>query len=164
MLGWSDSRSGWGACDGSSSWHGRARGGAFDAGMRGRGPRRCLHPGRQIEPADVGDGERPAPHNARQYPTQPDTFAAEVAEKCLITAFLTAILATHHDSRRHAVWLPSRYPSDDDMAKALTDLTIAKLKPGSARREIPDRTPLLYLIVQPTGRRRFALRYRFDGK
>src|SRR5262245_279068 len=50
------------------------------------------------------------------------------------------------------------------MARALTDLAIQKLKPGPSRREIPDRTPLLYLIVQPTGRRRFALRYRFDGR
>ena len=50
------------------------------------------------------------------------------------------------------------------MAKALTDIAIAKLKPGPTRREIPDRTPLLYLIVQPTGRRRFALRYRFNGQ
>jgi len=50
------------------------------------------------------------------------------------------------------------------VAKALTDIAIAKLKAGPTRREIPDRTPLLYVIVQPTGRRRFALRYRFDGK
>jgi integrase len=50
------------------------------------------------------------------------------------------------------------------MAKALTDIAIAKLKPSPTRREIPDRTPLLYLIVQPTGRRRFALRYRYDGQ
>jgi integrase len=50
------------------------------------------------------------------------------------------------------------------MAKALTDIAIQKLKAGPTRREIPDRTPLLYLIMQPTGRRRFALRYRFDGR
>src|SRR5262245_93449 len=50
------------------------------------------------------------------------------------------------------------------MAKALTDIAIQRLKPGSTRREIPDRTPLLYVVVQPTGRRRFALRYRYDGK
>jgi integrase len=50
------------------------------------------------------------------------------------------------------------------MAKALTDIGIAKLKSGPVRREIPDRTPLLYVIVQPTGRRRFALRYRFNGR
>jgi integrase len=50
------------------------------------------------------------------------------------------------------------------MAKALTDIAIAKLKPGPTRREIPDRTPLLYLLIQPTGRRRFALRYRYDGQ
>jgi integrase len=50
------------------------------------------------------------------------------------------------------------------MAKTLTDIAIYKLKAGPTRREIPDRTPLLYLILQPTGRRRFALRYRFDGQ
>jgi hypothetical protein len=50
------------------------------------------------------------------------------------------------------------------MAKALTDIAIAKLKPSPVRREIPDRTPLLYLVIQPTGRRCFALRYRYDGQ
>jgi integrase len=50
------------------------------------------------------------------------------------------------------------------MATALTDISIRKLRPGSTRREIPDRTPLLYLIVQPSGRRRFCLRYRIHGK
>src|SRR5262245_48935800 len=50
------------------------------------------------------------------------------------------------------------------MAKALTDIAVQRLKPGSIRREIPDRAPYLYLIVQPTGRRRFALRYRIDGR
>jgi integrase len=50
------------------------------------------------------------------------------------------------------------------MAKALTDIAIQKLKSGPVRREIPDRMPLLYLILQPTGRRRFALRYRFNGQ
>jgi integrase len=50
------------------------------------------------------------------------------------------------------------------MAKAFTPIGIEKLKAGAERREIPDRTPLLYVIVQPTGRRRFALRYRFHGR
>ena len=50
------------------------------------------------------------------------------------------------------------------MAKALTTKAVENLRPGSARREIPDRTPLLYLIVQPSGRRRFCLRYRVHGK
>jgi integrase len=45
----------------------------------------------------------------------------------------------------------------------LTDIGIRNLKPGAVRREIPDRTPLLYLVVQPSGRRRFVLRYRFHG-
>jgi integrase len=50
------------------------------------------------------------------------------------------------------------------MARALTDIAVYKLKAGPIRREIADRTPLLYVIVQPTGRRRFALRYRFNGQ
>jgi integrase len=50
------------------------------------------------------------------------------------------------------------------MAKALTDISIKSVRAGPARRELPDRTPLLYLVVQPSGRRRFCLRYRFDGK
>jgi integrase len=49
------------------------------------------------------------------------------------------------------------------MAKALTDISIRKLRPGPTRREIADRTPLLYLVVQPSGRRRFCLRYRING-
>src|SRR5262245_10266428 len=50
------------------------------------------------------------------------------------------------------------------MAKALTDIGIQKLKPGATRRETPDKVPMLYVVVHPTGRRRFVLRYRFDGK
>jgi integrase len=47
--------------------------------------------------------------------------------------------------------------------KALTDIAVRNLKPSAVRREIPDRTPYLYVIVQPSGRRRFCLRYRFNG-
>jgi integrase len=50
------------------------------------------------------------------------------------------------------------------MAKSLTDIAIQRLKPGEARREIADIAPLLYVLVQPTGRKRFALRYRFNGQ
>ena len=49
------------------------------------------------------------------------------------------------------------------MAKALTDIGIKNLRPAAIRREIPDRTPLLYLILQPSGRHRFVLRYRIHG-
>ena len=50
------------------------------------------------------------------------------------------------------------------MARALTSKAVENLRPGPARREIADRTPLLYLIVQPSGRRRFCLRYRIHGR
>jgi integrase len=50
------------------------------------------------------------------------------------------------------------------MARALTDVSIRNLRPAAQRREIPDRTPLLYLVLQPSGRRRFVLRYRVHGQ
>jgi integrase len=51
------------------------------------------------------------------------------------------------------------------MAKVLTQIAIAKLKPGPARREIPDgHTRGLFLIIQPTGKMGWALRYRFHGR
>ena len=51
------------------------------------------------------------------------------------------------------------------MAKELTAIAIAKIKPGPVRREIPDgRVAGLYFIVQPSGKRSWAVRYRFGGK
>jgi len=50
------------------------------------------------------------------------------------------------------------------MGRALTAKSIENLRPGSARREIADRTPLLYVVLQPSGRRRFVLRYRIHGQ
>jgi hypothetical protein len=51
------------------------------------------------------------------------------------------------------------------MAKELTTITLEKLKPGPARREIPDcRVGGLYFIVQPSGKRSWAYRYRLAGK
>ena len=51
------------------------------------------------------------------------------------------------------------------MAKGLTDVTIRNLKPGPARREVPDHAARgLYLVVQPSGVKTFAVRYRFLGK
>lgn len=48
------------------------------------------------------------------------------------------------------------------MAKrGLTDLAIRNLKPSAARREIPDRGGL-YVVVQPSGVKSFAVRYRFN--
>ena len=51
------------------------------------------------------------------------------------------------------------------MAKALTAKLIENIRPGTARREVPDaRTPGLYLVVQPSGAKSWAVRYRHDGK
>jgi integrase len=51
------------------------------------------------------------------------------------------------------------------MAKDITQVAIDKLKPGSCRREIPDgHTRGLLLLVQPTGKMSWALRYRFHGR
>lgn len=51
------------------------------------------------------------------------------------------------------------------MAKPLTQIAIDALKPGAARREIPDgKVSGLRLILQPSGAASWALRYRFTGK
>jgi len=48
------------------------------------------------------------------------------------------------------------------MSKRLTDLAIRNLKPGPTRQEIPDHGGL-YVVLQPSGRRGFCVRYRFNG-
>ncbi len=51
------------------------------------------------------------------------------------------------------------------MAKALTDASLRSLRPGAARREIPDgKIGGLYYVVQPSGATSWALRYRHLGK
>jgi integrase len=45
----------------------------------------------------------------------------------------------------------------------LTDVKIRSLKPGPKRREIPDGSGL-YLVLQPSGARGFAMRYRRHGR
>jgi integrase len=51
------------------------------------------------------------------------------------------------------------------MAKHLTAIAVANLKPALVRREIPDPGARgLYVVVQPSGRKGFAVRYRFNGK
>lgn len=51
------------------------------------------------------------------------------------------------------------------MAKALTTKTIEAAKPGDHRREIPDPALSgLYLVLQPSGAKSWALRYRYAGK
>jgi integrase len=47
----------------------------------------------------------------------------------------------------------------------LTNLSVANLKPGCVRREVPDPGQRgLYVLVQPTGAKSFAVRYRFGGR
>jgi len=46
----------------------------------------------------------------------------------------------------------------------LTDVAIRNLKPGKERREISDGGTGLYVVVQPTGARSYAVRYRFGGQ
>jgi len=51
------------------------------------------------------------------------------------------------------------------MTKRLTTIAVAKAKPFERRREIPDPgCPSLYLIIQPSGAKSWAVRYRFNGK
>jgi hypothetical protein len=50
------------------------------------------------------------------------------------------------------------------MAKALNVRTVEVMKPGTERREIPDGLlPGLYLVIQPSGSRSWAVRYRHHG-
>jgi hypothetical protein len=49
------------------------------------------------------------------------------------------------------------------MSKRLTDISIRNLKPRATRREVPDGNGL-YVIVQPSGKKSYAVRYRYAGK
>jgi len=51
------------------------------------------------------------------------------------------------------------------VAQGFTDISIKNLKAGAARREIPDPGCAgLYLVLQPSGARSWAVRYRHAGK
>jgi integrase len=51
------------------------------------------------------------------------------------------------------------------MPTALTARKLETIKPGKSRREIPDGyLPGLYLVLQPTGERSWAVRYRHHGR
>jgi integrase len=51
------------------------------------------------------------------------------------------------------------------MAKGFTDIAIQNLKAGDTRREVPDPGCAgLYAIIQPSGKKSFAVRYRHEGK
>ena len=61
--------------------------------------------------------------------------------------------------------LPPSYPAGGSPVKALTDIAIRNLKTNGVRREIPDPGCRgLYVVVQPSGARGFAVRYRLAGK
>jgi integrase len=49
------------------------------------------------------------------------------------------------------------------MAKRLTALGLANIKPGHQRREISDGGSGLYFVIQSSGRRGWCVRYRFAG-
>lgn len=51
------------------------------------------------------------------------------------------------------------------MAQVLTAKSVEAMKPGADRREVPDAAfPALYLVVQPSGAKSWAYRYRVGGK
>jgi integrase len=51
------------------------------------------------------------------------------------------------------------------MAQTLTARTVESAKPGKVRKEIPDaHMPGLYLVLQPSGARSWAVRYRSSGR
>lgn len=51
------------------------------------------------------------------------------------------------------------------MAARLTDISVRNAKAGATRREIPDGGCRgLYLVIQPSGKKSWAVRYRHDGK
>jgi integrase len=51
------------------------------------------------------------------------------------------------------------------VAKRLTDVAVRNFKPGAKRREIPDGgCRSLFLVLQPSGRKSWAVRYRFGGR
>ena len=51
------------------------------------------------------------------------------------------------------------------MAKVLTAAAVEKTKPGATRQEIPDaRMQGLHLVVQPSGAKSWAVRYRLNGR
>jgi integrase len=51
------------------------------------------------------------------------------------------------------------------MRKALTDIAVRNLRAGKTRLEIPDPGARgLYVVIQPSGMKSFAVRYRFGGR
>src|SRR5580704_12957297 len=55
-------------------------------------------------------------------------------------------------------------PEVPPMAKTLTAIAVANARPGAQRREIPDGgCRSLYLVVQPSGVKSWAVRFRYRG-
>jgi integrase len=51
------------------------------------------------------------------------------------------------------------------MARGFTDIEIRNLQAGDTRREVPDPgASNLYVVIQPSGKKSFCVRYRFNGK
>ncbi len=51
------------------------------------------------------------------------------------------------------------------MAKVMTETAVSKFVKGATRQEVPDAlVPGLYLVVQPSGKKSWAVRYRVMGK
>jgi integrase len=60
--------------------------------------------------------------------------------------------------------LPDSYPLGHLPMAKMTARSVETIKPGTARREVPDGyLPGLYLIVQPSGAKSWAVRYRHNG-
>jgi integrase len=69
-----------------------------------------------------------------------------------------------YDTLRHLVALAT-LPPDYPIAKPLTAIAVAKARAHTARRELPDGGCRgLYLVVQTSGHRSWALRYRSRGR
>src|SRR5437660_1087514 len=109
----------------------------------------------------------------RKKTTNPEVTPADTARHfcggnghfCLQRPRVAGDIARRRVTRPDA---PLCYPSvtqgGSAMARKLSAVGIEKLKPGAQRREIPDAAPGLYLVLQPTGRRRFAVRTRVNGR
>src|SRR5258708_39498164 len=100
----------------------------------------------------------------RQQATADDIYARVLPETACFHGPSVRHIATAGNSRRQRVSLPSTVTPRMTMAKRLTAKSVENIKPGPARREISDNGTGLYLIVQPSGVKSWALRYRFRRK
>src|SRR5262249_10261715 len=69
------------------------------------------------------------------------------------------------DEPRHRLSITPFIPGHSIMAKTLTIKTLENIRPGVARREIPDGLVRgLFFIIQPSGKTSWAVRYRISGR